>query len=221
MRHVNEQLKLFAVVIISGCIFMGHAFAEGVVKRPAIQSDRERLEYMLRRSAQVIIGHFDLESVENINNLNSDEPVNINFLIEHHIKGIDLAVESIEIPVPYELFMMRTEEGMDNHVAMMTKNVYQRNAKEYAYKNGELSKDKWLVIDAEYTKNFRSHMNEVDFYRAIKRGQDMSFKSDVKYALFLGHDFDGDYIDWAVTIVYKTFSRGSGTFADLLFEEVE
>lgn len=221
MRLVNELLKLCAAVVIYGCIFIGQAYAADVVKKPDIQADREMLERMFIGSSQVIIGHFDLENTGDVKNPEPDEPVKINFLIDYHLKGVAPSINTIEIPVPYRLFMMRTKEGVDNHVTMMTASRHQRDVKNHAYKNGAISKTEWLVIDAEYSKDSLSYRHEIDFYRAIKRGLDMSFKPDIKYVLFLGNDFDSDYINWEIQIAYRMFSRGSGTFADLLFEEVE
>ena len=221
MRHVNELHKIMVVGILLFFICVKGVSAEIGVNRPVIQDEREQLERMLVKSSQVFIGRFDLGSVDNINSLKSDRPVKINFLIERHVKGIASLVDSIEIPIPYEFFMMRTKKGVDNFVARMLEYRKQFDRRKRAYIDGKLSKADWLACEAEWSKGFMDHREEHEYYVVIKGGLDMSFNPDVKYVLFLKNKFDGDYIDWKHSISYRTFSLGSGTFADLLLEKEE
>ncbi|MBQ0807912.1 MAG: hypothetical protein KBT55_08095 [Porticoccus sp.] len=215
MQYVNDVLKILTVGAVSFFMHVGQIYAED----GAAQNDQKVLESMFERSPQIIIGRFELESKDDITNLNSNEPVEINFLIERHIKGVDQSVESIGIPIPYDFFLLRTDEGMDDFRVMMWKHAQQLNVKKKDFLRGDLSEDEWLLYERTWSQEFDSYSLGLLLYNSIRKGLDMSFNPDVEYVLFLRNYFDGDYINWAYTISQRTFSLGSGTFADLLLEE--
>jgi len=218
MRRVNSLFKILVVGVISFCIPFGQVYADSGI-RPIVQDDREVLESILTRSFQVVIGRFDHTNVNDIDTLKPGESVEVAFFIEHHVKGGDSSIESIKVPVPYELFVLGTEEGREKFVAMMLLHRQQLSIKENAFLRGELSEAEWGLYKDKWSKEDRAQLHQHLLFSEIKRGLDMSFNPDLRYVLFLKNDFDGEHIDWKSTIAQRTFSLGYGSFADLLLEE--
>ena len=219
VRLVSEILKILIISVTYFCVYVEQVYAVDGVNQPIIQNNQEVFDGILNRSSQVIVGRFDLLSIGDINELKPEEPVEIKFFIERRIKGVDSSIDSIDIPIPYEFFVLRAEEGMEKFRSMMLKHRQQLSIKEHAFLRGELNETDWLIYKNESLEEFRSHKHKLLMFNAINRGLDMSFNSDVRYVLFLQNYFDGDHIDWKYTLSQRTFSLGSGTFADLLLEE--
>ncbi|MBQ0713243.1 MAG: hypothetical protein KBT53_09805 [Porticoccus sp.] len=202
-------------LFISVCCCAGYIFADNDVREKELSETKKILELLLERSPQVVVGHFDSESID-VSRLNINEPVGLPFIIEKIIKWQGETVEELLVPVPYKLFVLRTEKAKDDLKGEWRNIEAQYHKKKAEFSQGRISESEWQKFMDMRKGFFSSRRSEMSFLKN-NWSQD-SFSSDIKYVIFFYRPIGTD-IDWERMVSTRIISLDQGVWADLLLDE--
>lgn len=216
MRNVNTSscAKTFFLLIGVGffCYGASHTYAADETSERELIETKKILELLLDGSPQVVIGHFDIKSID-ISQLNENEPVELPFIIEKKIKWQGSIIERFSFPIPYKFFLLRTKKSKDDFEREWRIIEAKYHIKKAEHAKGLIGESEWQQFIAMRKDYSVSHRSEKSFLLSNWEGE--SFYPNVKYAIFLYRPIGSD-IDWERVISTGTIHLGEGVLSKLI-----